>query len=726
MARDPKYDVLFEPLVIGSKLLPNRFWQTPYGISATSETPGTSAALRGVRAEGGWGAVHIDYTSIAPEDDQTPGRVPTLWDDDDTYSLSLVAAEIHTHGALAGIELGFAGALGPMLDSRIVPRGPSQVAMESLDGWLTSSYEASERDIAELLGMYATAAVRARDAGFDIVYLYGGAGFGPSQFLSPYFNKRTDRYGGSLENRARFWREALEALRGAVGSDCAIVTRLSTDDLQGSAGVPLKDMLRVIEWLDPLVDAFDFALGFTEWAESIAPSRFYPENSAREWTLAARAAATKPVIGNGRFTSPDTMLAAITDGQVDIIGAARPSIADPFLPTKIREGRADEICECIGCNACIGSFSAGAPRILCTVNATTGEEFRRGWHPERFTRATNADNDVLVVGGGPAGLECAMVLGKRGMRRVRLVDAAPEIGGVLRWIPSLPRLGEWGRMLDYRRKQLDRLTNVEIVTDAPIDAAGALASQAAYIVVATGAKFAADGTNFATHSAIPGADASLAHCLTPEQILLEGKDVPGRTVAVVDYDGYLAGLGLAELLRSRGHEVVYITPFEHPAAYSRFTGEAPSVRRLMHVLGIRVLSRTHVRSIRPGEVTTYDPFSESLRRFPGEQGTVREAIGADETVEADAVVLVTDRRSDTALYRGLVDAEERWPEVGVEGVYRIGDCVAPRQLSEAVFDGHRLAREFDSPNPAVALPWRREPRAAGIAGDAQVLGLSAR
>ena len=389
-------------------------------------------------------------------------------------------------------------------DSRLVPRGPSQVAA-AFDGGINYCMEASERGLIELQRIYVEAAVRSRAAGFDIVYVYGAHGSGPSQFLSPYTNKRTDRYGGSLANRARFWLETVEAVRGEVGSDCAIALRIATDELRGGVGLTLKETLQVLEWLDPLVDVFDFVIGATDWSEEIATSRFRPENSWGEWTRAAREAVSKPVVSVGRFTSPDTMVAMLKSGQLDIIGAARPSIADPFLPQKIKDGRLDDIRECIGCNACIGRWEAHS-RIVCTQNATMGEEFRRGWHPEKFAVAKNADNDVLVIGAGPAGLECATVLGKRGMRRVHLVDAAPEIGGVLRWIPRLPRLGEWARLVNYRQIQLDKLRNVEVITGTELDVSAALDYGAEIVVVATGASFVEDGANFADHAPIPGAN----------------------------------------------------------------------------------------------------------------------------------------------------------------------------------------------------------------------------
>ncbi len=172
-----------------------------------------------------------------------------------------------------------------------------------------------------------------------------------------------------------------------------------------------------------------------------------------------------------RSPTPTRWSRSSTSGQFDIIGAARPSISDPFLPKKIEEGRLDDIRECIGCNQCISRWEIGGPPLVCTQNATAGEEYRRGWHPEKFHPAANREKGVLVVGAGPAGMECAMVLGKREMAAVHLVEAEPEIGGCVNWISLLGHsdgkenlfrgsargLGEWKRIVNYRQIQLDKL-----------------------------------------------------------------------------------------------------------------------------------------------------------------------------------------------------------------------------------------------------------------------------
>ena len=477
-----------------------------------------------MKAEGGWAAVNTEYCAVSPDSDETPFISARLWDDGDLRALALMCDEVHEHGALAGVELHHSGAHCPRREYRLPAIAPSQLASD----YLLVTPKAMERDdIKRVQADWAAAARRAREAGFDIVYVYGAHSYLPMQFLSPFYNRRTDEYGGSLENRARFWLELLELTREAVDGGCTVATRISVAALS-PYGVDLDEGLEFVRLADHLVDLWDVAIGSaTEWSKDSGASRFFKQGWQLEWTKHVREATAKPIVGVSRLTDPDQMAEIVSSGAWDVIGAARPSIADPFLPRKIEEGRLDEIRECIGCNICIPKSDPGG-NIGCTQNATAGEEFRRGWHPERFEPAENRDRDVLVVGAGPAGMECAIVLGKRGFRRVHLVDAENDIGGIMRWIPQLPGRGEWGRVLNWRRIQLDKLKNVEVLTGLRLDADGVREYGAELVVVATGAFWSPVGLNRETHEPIAGADASLPHVLTPEQIMVEGKTPPGE------------------------------------------------------------------------------------------------------------------------------------------------------------------------------------------------------
>jgi dimethylamine/trimethylamine dehydrogenase len=687
MARDPRHDVLFEPVRIGPKTLRNRFYQVPHCTGFGSEKPGSHARFRGMKAEGGWAAVCTEEALVSPDSDFWPVVSQRVWDENDGRNLGLLAEEAHQHGSLAGVELTHGGAHGSTRESRWPAVAPSQLASDYYSAVVPKAMELD--DIRRVRGDWVRAAKLVRDVGIDIVYVYGGHSYLPLQFLSPFYNKRTDAYGGSLENRARFWLETLEVVREAVGDDCAIAVRFCVEAL-GPAGVELEEGLGFIRLADHLVDLWDVNVGsILEWSKDSGPSRFFKEGYQLEWTGRVREATAKPIVGVGRLTNPDRMAEIVDSGAWDLIGAARPSIADPFLPRKIEEGRYGEVRECIGCNVCVMKAEEGN-HIGCTQNATAGEEYRRGWHPERFEPAENRDRDVLVVGSGPAGMECAIVLGKRGFRRVHLVEAEADIGGIARWVPRLPGLGEWGRILNWRVVQLGNLGNVEIITRTPLSARDVREYGAELVVVATGARWATDGLNFATHEAIPGADASLPHVLTPEQVMLEGKTPPGERVLVLDADGYFMGAGIAEKLAGDGFSVEIVTPHDRVAPVCDETLEGTLLRQHLHDVGIGQRPGTTVAAVEPGRVTATDQFGEPLG------------------LEADAVVLVTQRLSDDSLYLELKTDGDALVDEGIEGLYRIGDCVAPRIIAEAIFDGHRLAREIDSENPTLPLPYRRE------------------
>src|ERR671923_1521274 len=428
MARNPRYDILFEPVRIGPVTARNRFYAVPHAAGMTNSMPHMRAKFREMKAEGGWGVVCSGYVSIDPSSDDAPLPFATLWDEDDVRSHALTTEAVHRQGALAGIELWHGGGSVMNRVSRTPPLSPSGTS------WMATNvnFMGNQRprvmdsdDIGSLLRWQAEAARRARRAGFDIVYVYAGMGYLPYEFLLPEWNQRTDAYGGSLRNRVRIVRELLQVTRDAVGEHCAVALRISLEELRARASeVAPSEAHEVVELLADLPDLWDVKLDSSP--TDCAPSRFAPEGSHEPTIEFVKKLTRKPVVGVGRFTSPDAMVGQIRRGVLDLIGAARPSIADPFLPRKIDEGREDEIRECIGCNICRSANNEAVP-IRCTQNPTMGEEWRRGWHPERIAPAKSAAK-VLIVGGGPAGLECAVALGKRGYT-VALAEARKELGG---------------------------------------------------------------------------------------------------------------------------------------------------------------------------------------------------------------------------------------------------------------------------------------------------------
>jgi dimethylamine/trimethylamine dehydrogenase len=704
--RPARHDVLFEPIRLGPKVLKNRFLQTPQCNGAGSERPGMQAGHRGMKAEGGWGGVCTEACSIAPEVDVTgySGPVARLWDDGDTQNLSAMCDAVHEHGALAGVELFYSYRV-PSMETRTPPWAASSFPTTTTPN--VYGRHMSIDDIKRVEGLYVAAGLRAVEAGFDFVYVYGAHMELPQAFLSRLRNTRTDEYGGSFENRARFWKETIEGVREAAGDKLAIGVRLAIDTLEGPEGTESnEDGVRFVEHVDHLVDFWDLTIGTQEWGDNAGPSRFFPTNHQAPFAAPVKAGShtNKPVVGVGRFTDPDVMVQAIESGLYDIIGAARPSIADPFLPRKIEEGRLDDIRECIGCNECVARWEVGAP-IVCSQNATAGEEYRRGWHPERFTPAANREKSVLVVGAGPAGLECAVVLGKRGMSAVHLIDSGNEVGGCLNWITKLGHsdgkpnlhlgeargLGEWRRVVNYRQIQLSKLKNVEVHTQTELSADEVFEYGADLVVIATGCEYVTDGLNGVTFRPIPGADTTAEWQLTPKDVAL-GKKAVGPRVLVYETERHYMGVTVAQQLAGAGHAVTLVTDATEFGGYMKYTLERDFILRDLTRMRVAMLPGMTVESIEPGTVRLANVWDPTLK----------------DTVEVDSVVLSTARAPTDHLYRALIADAERMRENDIQGAWVIGDAAAPRSLPDVVFDGHRLGREIDSPDPGIALPFIRE------------------
>ncbi len=675
------FDVLFEPVRIGPVTAPNRFYQVPHCNGFGHRMPRSLAAMRGMKAEGGWGVVCTEEVEIHHSSDLSPYFEGRLWSDDDIPALALVADAVHQHGALAGIELVYNGFDAPNLYSRVpslAPRSMGTVGGSGYDPVQTRRMD--KEDIRNLRGWHRAAALRARRAGFDIVYCYAGHGMTvPMQFIMKRYNDRSDEYGGSLENRVRLLRELIEETREAVGETCAVAVRFAVDELLGPDGITYDgEGHDVVALLAELPDLWD--VNVSNWSNDSIPSRFGAEGHQEKYISFVKKLTSKPVVGVGRYTSPDTMLSAIQRGVLDMIGAARPSIADPFLPQKIREGRIEDIRECIGCNICVTGDTRFVP-IRCTQNPTMGEEWRRGWHPE-FIAPKKSTAEVMVIGAGPAGLECARALGQRGYG-VSLLEACREMGGRVLLESALPGLNEWRRVVDYRLTQLGKLKNVAVYPSSRMRADEIIEAGTENVIVATGATWRGDGIGRNLWKAIPGCDK--AAVFTPDDIM-NGRMPSGRVV-LYDDDHYYMGGVLAEHLASQGCEVTLVTPAPLVSYWSQFTLEQERVQRKLMQMGVRLHVQHVLRSIEAGWVSVSSTVTG-------------EAI----QLECNGVVLVTDRVSNDGLYYELKPALEAGE---LKSLRLIGDAEAPNIIAQAVFAGHLAAREFEE-SPVLGTPFRVE------------------
>ena len=465
--RDPRYDILFEPVQIGPVRAKNRFFQVPHCNGMGYARPRSHAAMRGIKAEGGWAVVSTEEVEIHASSDLAPYVEGRLWDDSDIPFLELMTEAVHRYGALAAIELVHAGMNAPNLYSREPSLAPSPIANPA-NYCPAQARGMTTADIGAFRRWHRNAAVRARRAGFDIIYVYAGHGLSlPMHFLQRRHNHRADEYGGTLVNRMRLLRELIEDTKDAVGADCAVAVRFAVDELRGADGLQAQAEGReVIAALAELPDLWD--VNVSDWANDSKTSRFAQEGYQEEFVRFVKTATSKPVVGVGRFTSPDTMVSQIRRGVLDFIGAARPSIADPFLPNKIAGGDIEDIRECIGCNECVTGDHTMTP-IRCTQNPTMGEEWRRGWHPEKVPPRTGSDT-FLIVGAGPAGLECARLLGRRGYA-VHLVEGrANSWAGASAAKRACRALQAWARVRDYRLGQLNKMAEVVILRGSVVSA----------------------------------------------------------------------------------------------------------------------------------------------------------------------------------------------------------------------------------------------------------------
>lgn len=683
MVRDRRYDPLFEPMAIGPVTAKNRFYQVPHCNGAGYRDPSAAAQMRGVKAEGGWGVVFTEQCEIHPTSEIAPYVELRLWDDDDIPMLAKMAEKTKEHGALAGIELAYSGVNGPNLYSKEVPMAVSAQPIRTFTNDPVQARALDKTDIRNLRRWFVSAATRSQTAGFDLICLYGAHGFGIFQhFLSSITNHRSDEYGGTLENRSRFVREVIEDLREAVGETMGISLRLALEELIGKEGFSNDEVRDFIEMHKDLPDLWDLAHG--TWEDCSGPSRFVEEGAQADLVQGIKALTSRPVVGVGRFTSPDVMVGMINSGRLDFIGAARPSIADPFLPRKIDEGRVEDIRECIGCNICItGDMTMSISR--CTQNPTFMEEWRKGWHPEQVA-PKGPTGTVLVVGSGPAGLEAARVAAMRGYD-VAIAEAGRTPGGRVARERKLPGLAAWGRVADYREYQLGQMANVEMYFDSALSVEDILEYGFQNICVATGAKWRADGVSRQHVRPMP-IDAAMA-VLTPDD-LMTGK-MPKGDVVIFDDDHYYMGGVLAELLVQNGCTVTLVTPSAFVSEWTNNTLEQARIHKRLAEMGVTIRLNRGVERIAADHVVTNCVYT-----------------GQTQSEAAEAVVIVGSRAPVDDVYQGLVSHKDLWADAGIASVKVIGDANAPGPIAWATYAGHGYGQALDAADAGDALPFRRE------------------
>jgi dimethylamine/trimethylamine dehydrogenase len=670
------YDILFTPLKIGPVTAPNRFVMMPYANGHSYLMPNGAIGIRELRAEGGWGIIGMQLSEIDPTSDLSGLPYERLWDEGDVKVHARSVERIHAHGALASIELAHTGVRSRGIENGYPALGPS--SLPTLKPEMPYSAKAMDKsDIKRLRQSFRDAIGRAKQADYDMAYVYASHDASILwHFLSPHYNHRTDEYGGSFENRLRLLREVLEEAQEEAAGQMAIALRFAVHELSGPKRITCDGEGRdVVEALAKLPDLWD--VNISGWSADSQTARYAPQGYQEEFTRFVKQVTEKPVLGVGRFTSPDLMVGQIKRGVLDMIGSARASIADPYLPNKIREGRIEDIRECIGCNVCVSVELSGV-HVRCTQNPTMSEEWRRGWHPEHVPAASKAET-VLIVGGGPAGLEAALTLARAG-HVVTVAESAEKMGGRALREASVKSLAFYARVTDYRIYQLKQLGNVNLYTGSPLDADAVSEFEADHVLIAAGARWLDDGRGRSNLAPIEGFQ---GNALTPDDIL-NGAEVAGPIV-IYDDDHYYMGNALALELANRGLEVHIVTPLPSLAGWMGNTLEQPRVLGELVAAGVKIYPNT----------TATRWCEQALRIVRSDTG------GALPNIVAGTLVSVGNRIPNTILSDALTAA-------GI--AYRlIGDAEVPGTIQAAVYSGHRHARELLGHEPENRIFKRERP-----------------
>ena len=669
MSKNP-YSRLFEPVKIGPVVTKNRFYQVPHCCGMGHLRPKAHAAMRETKARGGWGVVSTEEAEIHPSSDLAPYVEQRIWDKRDIPALRLMTEAVHKHGALAAIELTHSGHNSTNLFSRIPAMSPNAQPVNFL--YPKQSRRMSKKDISDFRAWHKRAALNAKEAGFDIVYVYAGHGMSVAQqFILPDMNNRTDEYGGTLENRLRLTRELLEETQEAIGDSCGVAFRFAVDELKGKDGMQFKEEGRaVVELLSEHPDLWD--VNVSDWSNDSQTSRFEPnEGYQMPYVEFVKSLTTKPVVGVGRLTSPDLMLKLVDRGALDLIGAARPSIADPYLPNKIQTENTDQIKECIGCNICVSSDNFTVP-IRCTQNPTMGEEWRRGWDPENIKpRAT--DQKALIVGSGPSGLECSVQLARRGYEVV-LVEAENKLGGRVLFESSLKGLSAWKRVVDNRVHEILQKNNIEVYRESRITAEHIDELGINNVFLATGSSWRKDGIGRSRRSPIQGLETVKVY--SPEEAVQDLKNIKGPLVVYDDEQGYLAGV-IADHLSANNIEVIFVTPASVVSPWTDSTLEQKRIQAALINSGVKIICNNSISKIEDKVALLECTFTGATSRLP-----------------CESIIMVTERISDTALYDSLLQSNSEGKTQ--YNIKIIGDAEAPGLIADAVYLGHLAAQNFEA------------------------------
>ncbi|KKM10110.1 hypothetical protein SY88_15855 [Clostridiales bacterium PH28_bin88] len=646
---------LFKPLQVGPVTVRNRIASsahvTNFGVDGCPTE--RHAYYLAEKSKGGIGLIIMEAIRVHPTTHPGPKAIGG-YNQRALPGLKMVVEMVHHYGAKIFLQLLHMGRQTVSTETYQPLWAPSAIPCPTKK---EIPHAMTREEIGEVVEGFAYSTKLAKDAGFDGVEIHGAHGYLIQQFMSPFSNKRTDEYGGSMENRLRFAREVIDAVREAAGTGMAVGIRLSGDEFS-DGGLTLDDMQEIVPLLAG-AGKLDFinvshcnynGLSFA----TMIPDMHFP--FAPFGYLAAgikQVVPDVPVFTVGRIVDPLQAEQIIADHQADMVCMTRATLCDPELPNKARSGRLDEIRNCVGCNqGCVGMMHRGFP-ITCLQNPTVGREKELGIGT---LRPASQPKKVVVIGGGPAGLEAARVAALRG-HRVVLLEKRSELGGQLIAAASIPCRQEIGGVYRFLSLELQRL-GVEVRLGVTATADSVMAENPDVVVVATGSV-----------PVLPEYEGSgSAQLATPNDVALGIVDV-GQRVMVVDDDGHYRATSVAEYLADQGKEVRIVTPRSVEGSDIVLISWITQHQRLRN-LGVKIMTGTVVREVNGSTVTLEDVYAGERWEVEG----------------VDSIVVAGLRQAEDQLFHTLRGRGAK--------VVAVGDCVAPRYALEAIREGHLAARQI--------------------------------